>query len=193
MFTESTIQKPLLELRHDYQLCNSYVFGWESDYFGLTKSGYAIEIEIKISLSDFRADFKKQEKHIQLQNPAGWYQSWRSESVSKCGIHEGKYFYGAECCQVRFKKRFAPNRFYYCVPDYLVDKIELPIYAGLYVVSVDTRYVNSLKVEKVKEAPLLHKTKHDLRDTLLDKFYWLSINQRQLINSMKKEINTLHF
>jgi hypothetical protein len=38
------------------------VFNWESDFFAMSKSGYFIECEIKVSRSDFFVDFKK-EKH----------------------------------------------------------------------------------------------------------------------------------
>lgn len=49
---------------HKYDLQNSYIFqnGWECDFFSITKSGYCYEVEIKVSRSDFIADFKK-EKH----------------------------------------------------------------------------------------------------------------------------------
>jgi hypothetical protein len=52
---------------HKYILENSYVYDWESDFFSITASGYAVEIELKLSLSDFRADFKKIDKHNILQ------------------------------------------------------------------------------------------------------------------------------
>lgn len=39
---------------------------WESDFFSVTSSGYCQEIEVKISIADYRADFKKQEKHRAL-------------------------------------------------------------------------------------------------------------------------------
>lgn len=51
-----------------YLLNNLYVFSWESDYLALTKSGYWYEVEVKISRSDFKADFKKEEKHKTLQS-----------------------------------------------------------------------------------------------------------------------------
>ena len=38
-------------------------FGHEMDLFVLKSSGYAVEVEIKISVSDFRADFKKGHHH----------------------------------------------------------------------------------------------------------------------------------
>lgn len=50
-----------------YLINNLYVFGWESDYLALTKAGYWYEIEVKISRSDFKADFKKEKKHQTLK------------------------------------------------------------------------------------------------------------------------------
>lgn len=47
---------------HIYQLFNSYIYDWECDYYSRSKSGYDYEVEIKVSRSDFFADFKK-EKH----------------------------------------------------------------------------------------------------------------------------------
>lgn len=52
-----------------YVVNNLFVFGWESDYLCLTKSGYFYEAEIKISRSDFKQDKKKKlEKHLLLEN-----------------------------------------------------------------------------------------------------------------------------
>ena len=63
MITERTILKSLWHLfgNYEYRLLNSYIFrhDWESDFFAISKSGYAIEVEVKISKSDFKADFKK--------------------------------------------------------------------------------------------------------------------------------------
>lgn len=58
------IQKALYLLfwRHEYHLRNSFVFSWECDFFCMSQSGYFIEVEIKISRSDFFRDFIK-DKH----------------------------------------------------------------------------------------------------------------------------------
>ncbi len=53
---------------HKYQLMNTYIFNWESDYFGVTSSGYIYEIEVKISRADFKADAKKVRKHRAIKN-----------------------------------------------------------------------------------------------------------------------------
>ena len=40
----------------------------KSDYLSLTKSGYLYEGEVKISKSDFKADFKKRKKTSSFRN-----------------------------------------------------------------------------------------------------------------------------
>lgn len=57
---------------NDYKLHNTFIYNWESDFFCVSASGYAIEVEIKISKSDFKADFKKEMKHLNLvgDNPS---------------------------------------------------------------------------------------------------------------------------
>lgn len=56
---------------HDYKLHNVFMYQWECDFWCMSKSGYAKEIEIKISRSDFKADFKKQRKHLLLSSAKG--------------------------------------------------------------------------------------------------------------------------
>jgi len=58
-------------INFDYHLTNSFVFNWESDYFAISKSGYVYEIEIKVTRSDFKADFNKVEKHNILKSRKG--------------------------------------------------------------------------------------------------------------------------
>ena len=53
---------------HKYFLYNSYIFDWESDYLSISESNYVYECEIKVSLNDFKKDFKKTDKHILLEN-----------------------------------------------------------------------------------------------------------------------------
>lgn len=86
---------------HKYELQNSFVFNWECDFFSITKAGYAYEVEIKVSRSDFFADFKK-EKHILFNK-----------------IIEGKAFYwkdigksweGSQICSFKYKTLEPPFR-----------------------------------------------------------------------------------
>jgi len=62
--TEKSIQKALFRAfsSHKYKFTNVYYFGNESDFLSFLDSGFCYECEIKISRSDFKADFKK-EKH----------------------------------------------------------------------------------------------------------------------------------
>lgn len=48
-------------VHYDYRLNNSHIFGydWESDFICKSSSGYWVEVEVKISRSDFLRDFKK--------------------------------------------------------------------------------------------------------------------------------------
>lgn len=90
-----------------YHLNGLYTFShtWESDFLALTKSGYLYEGEVKVSRSDFKADFKKKGKHTLLQ-----------ESYAKIEGIEGK---------------LRPHYFFYAVPENLITEDEVPEYAGL--------------------------------------------------------------
>ena len=87
-----------------YEISNLFVYDWESDYIAITKSGYAYEVEIKISRADFANDFKhKENKHLLLES-----ETMIKDSPNGC-----------------------PNYFYYAVPDGLINSDEVPKYAGL--------------------------------------------------------------
>lgn len=62
---EKFIQKALFRLfnSHEFKFTNTYFFKNESDWLSFLSSGFCYECEIKISRSDFKADFKK-EKHV---------------------------------------------------------------------------------------------------------------------------------
>jgi hypothetical protein len=52
---------------HEYKLQNSFVYDWECDFFAQSKSGYFIEVEVKVSRGDFFRDFDKP-KHRLFQD-----------------------------------------------------------------------------------------------------------------------------
>ncbi len=81
---------------------NFYFYDWESDFWILSKTGYATEFEIKITVSDFKADFKKKNRH----------------SILPTGIY-------------RQRKYSRPHRFYYVVPKGMIGVDQIPEYAGL--------------------------------------------------------------
>jgi hypothetical protein len=160
----SKIQKGLSNYfdNHMYQLKNTYFFSktWESDYFSMTKTGYTYEVEIKVSASDFKADFKK-EKHKLFEKAV----------TNTATGNRGRIL-------VKTTKQLIPNRFFFCVPLALRDKLEIPPYAGLLLYDPV-----SGAISKATEAPFLHKDKPDLTGKLLHKFYWKSIT---LENELEK-------
>ena len=68
---EFTIQNALyhhaLSKQHDFIIPNIYLGLLESDLISVTKAGYINEYEIKITRSDFKADFKKS-KHLRFKH-----------------------------------------------------------------------------------------------------------------------------
>lgn len=56
---------------HEYKLQNSFVYEWESDFFAQSKSGYFIEVEVKISRGDFFRDFDKPKHRLFKDVKAG--------------------------------------------------------------------------------------------------------------------------
>lgn len=143
-----------------YKCENLFLFAndWESDFFVQKHNKYSYEFEIKTSRQDFFADSKKIKKHSILKD--GYYTS---------GDHE-------------YPHTFRPNKFYYVVPENLVQVTEVPSYAGLI-------YINSFySVVVVKEAPFIHKEKLDLRTALCDKFYNRWLNSKLEIRQLKQEL-----
>lgn len=193
-------------LDNKYVLANTYIYNWESDYFGVSKSGYAYEIEIKVSRSDFFADFKKERKHrmLQLAKNGKTYMTTKGHTTY---MYDRKDWQGninrvegwgelpeetdrktninLVSTQVHFIKIMVPNRFYYAVPEGLIKKNEIPAYAGLI-------YVTETGIRKVKEAPFLTKQLYELNRILLDKFYHLSLDQRSKIYHLEHENHRLH-
>lgn len=72
-----------------------------------------------------------------------------------------------------------PNYFYYACPSGMIDKSDIPSYAGLI-------YVNGWNMTIVKRAPLLHKEKFDIdKYHLTDKFYYNMINSKRNLHMIK--------
>lgn len=156
-----------------YMVSNIYAFDHnylETDFLVVKDNGIILDIEIKVSLSDFKADFKKK-KHEILKNGfivlKGMYS--RIENDIRVWYKQGDI--------INLER---PNRFYFCVPEYLLDKVKdlLPDYAGLF-------YVTEFGgIRKYKEAKLLHKEKRlkEIESVLCRKFYYsyLELKQKSL-------------
>ena len=112
----------------------NFLLPYECDVVSLSNSDYLTEYEIKVSRSDFFADFKKGANRYMPKHVA---------------LKQREVYYGGSTY-----KQIA-NRFYFVVPEDLVRKEEVPDYAGL--IYVSARYESNIRF--VKKAPFLHKRK----------------------------------
>lgn len=80
---------------------NIYLFNWESDFIAIDDKGNIFEYEIKLTITDFRADFRK-----------------RKHSIFANAITQKN-------------TPFAPNYFYFVCPAGVVTPKQVPSYAGL--------------------------------------------------------------
>jgi len=228
----------------DYKIANSFIFNWECDFFFCSKSGYAVEVEVKISRSDFKADFKKgkhllfdaiynKKSHFIYRGSEGfvcgppyrgklWMRTYIDRRLpsafdgrSRDIIHNAREPLGSKpdsrwelkeekiiedfmqdkypCTNIHIKKLdniFLPHKFLYAVPDGLITPDEVPPYAGLIYLQSGS-YGNGFKV--IKKPPFLHKRdiKNQLTPVLRDKFYWLSVHQRDDVNNARHELKVL--
>lgn len=145
-----------------YHLNGLYTFSntWESDYLALTKSGYLYEGEVKVSRSDFKADFKKEQKHTLLR-----------ESYEKLEGLEGK---------------LRPHYFFYAVPEGLVSEDEVPEYAGLIHMVEHFPYYKWVKQAPLLHKDKFS----DQELNLQDKFYYNMISWKdKALTGYKKELD----
>lgn len=108
----------------------------ECDVISISKSNYIYEYEIKISRSDFKADFNKEKHKLMLERNCTKVRMIKEDNQK---IKETLYL----TC----------NYFNFVVPTGLVTRDEIPEYAGL--IYMD----ENLKFEIIKKAPILHKEK----------------------------------
>lgn len=109
----------------------------EMDLFCIRRNNYCEEFEIKISVADFKADFKKTACVQALDNEKTHRYSRYINIKKHEAIQQG---------------RLLCNRFNFLLTEKIVDKCEIPDYAGIYVYS---RTV----IKKIRQGKLLHKNK----------------------------------
>lgn len=133
---------------------NLYAYNRESDYLAITRSMYAYEVEVRISLADYNEDLEKQEKR---QVTRGRLEA-RGQAIYETGDRVG---YGR------------PDYLYYRVPDGLVDPKDIPPYAGL-------AYARGGNSRKVKDAPIPRRDKFDPEAyKMAGEFYYNRWNERR--------------
>lgn len=122
--------------------CENIYWPWEMDLAVLRESGYLYEVEIKISASDFRQEFKtKADKHDMLVNG-----EIDSEWISRDGEFQ-KVIHG--------RKPHMSSSFYFAMPLDLALKLksEIPEYAGLIGVHESMHFPRVIKkAPKLKNA-----------------------------------------
>jgi hypothetical protein len=115
----------------------------EADFVTVNQNSFVSEIEVKVSRSDFKADFRnKKRKHIYLNEA--------QKHVTKAN--------GWLCM---------PNYFYFAVPEGMVSPNEVPEKYGLIYVKENHLPVSgtSFELRVVKKAKQLHKNKITPRKT----------------------------
>ena len=125
---------------------------WECDLWSVTRSGYAVEYEIKMSVGDFRVDAAKARN------------KWRGMDAGV--VRESKHE------KLRESSEAGPSRFYFVVHRSMADHAasNLPEWAGLMDFGRDRGRVFLFTH---KEAPRLHKTKVSRREiTLCQRRMW---------------------
>ena len=125
--------------------------GYEMDIMGIRKSGLVDEIEIKLSRSDFLADFKKTatftnpdyDRSVRYDHPDNAGRDFHTTCLKHDAIAKGKCI---------------TNYFSFLLPADLAEQCEsdIPDHAGLYVFGSDLWFG---KVKTVKKAPRLHTDK----------------------------------
>lgn len=142
--TCDSIQKALF-WKYNFWLAapNIHMWRFESDFLGVSKTQYLFDYEIKLSRSDFRADFSK----IGYVTGHGAMEHGREMSRHEF-LLSGK----------------GPNRFYYVFPEGMLADDEVPSWCGIIVVKEVKTYSGRtvIRPSKKREAKLLHKNKLEL-------------------------------
>jgi hypothetical protein len=147
---------------------------WECDLLAITKAGFAVEFEVKISKADFKNDAKKKSERGNYNWAANKYDTPAQIK------HE----------QLLARSEKGPSRFYYVVPDGLLTAEEVPEWAGLKYAKPYTEPFNgSLYIATIKEAPKLHRKEvpQKVLDHARSVFYWRFWNERMRAKSAKLE------
>lgn len=152
---------------------NVYVGNWnECDALLVLKSGYVHEMEMKVSVSDFRADFKKSNRYKKGTTQYGY------TTAIDCLKHDllanGEGF---------------PNRFSFLVPEGMIGVDDVPDYAGLYYFR---RYRGDTgRIFEQKSPKLMHRNKisDDLLLHLTKKFVYRYVDYMQVPYESYEDLN----
>lgn len=97
---------------------------WECDVLRVTVAGYWYEYEVKLSVSDFRADKRKQQDIYTKMQPGKCWRTPTGETENKHDLlsaNEGR----------------GPKQFWFCMPEGLIKVGKVPEWAGVFWVRFD--------------------------------------------------------
>jgi hypothetical protein len=175
---------------HDHKFENVYVHQWEADCFSVTSSNYSYEIEVKVSRSDFFADFKKpkhhffkniRDDHSILREEQSWIQYNNLRDAGHPHLIGLKIEY-SNIKPLKVGQANCPNKFFFACPVGMIELTEVPTYAGLIYVFDSGGY------RIIKKAPFLHKEELNIKTMLFQKYMNLSIEQKRTIWELQDEI-----
>lgn len=148
IMTAIQIQRRIMfdRYRRSFVLPNYTPLNWfECDVFEITKAGYFVEYEIKVSVEDFKADAEK-------RRSSRWrYVQGQVVSPSTDKKHD-LISSASDAC---------PSRFFYCAPEGVLDKSDIPPWAGLLEFWDEKRQIPFCK--SVINAPTIHRRKPDAK------------------------------
>lgn len=162
-----------------FRINNAFVFREESDFLVINNNDYTHEIEIKISKSDFKADFKK-DKHKRISKiiKKDIYTIYNKYlHYSFCNLNLRDYYIkrakdnkiNYPYCSFMISKisnSSLPNKFSFCVPEGLIEIKDLPDYAGLFYIDKNNEII------EIKRAKFIHKDKFNKWEGLATKYYY---------------------
>lgn len=136
---------------------------WECDVFEVTKNGYFVEYEVKLTRSDFLADARKGTtghkndgdpncNHLYVSDGRGW-------KCRDCGGKNRKVVTETKHSLLAAGSTRGPCRFWYVVPAGLVKLDEIPTWAGL--IEVGESSGIWIHERTIIRAPQLHRAKLD--------------------------------
>jgi hypothetical protein len=166
---------------HNHIFLNRYIFSndWESDFFSVTNSGYLYEVEVKISKSDYKADFDKFKHKL--------FEGRNERSVikeAKVSKSKRRRRWPKKDVSVNPQTAKMPNKFFFACPEGLIDVKDIPEYAGLIYVTDSTATV-------IKQAPFIHKRKFNIKTLLFSKYQWGYINATEDLKEVKKKNDSI--
>lgn len=158
---------------------------WECDIFSLTRAMYMIEFEIKVSVADFKADFKKSLTGWDAEKFRGYppLPYVNSRKMTDEQIEERKAeikrrqepVYKHDLLHQGYEQ--GPAYFWFATPKGLLTPDMIPEYAGLIEICEPDKYgYHAMRFKK--EAPKLHKTKFDDKrlQEIKNKMHWRYMN-----------------